>query len=211
MEGIVDKLWTYVETARYVMAVLVLISLVPACIFWFVIHPFIGFWRRIGRFGATLTGAASMIASMAAFFWYREAVLESDFGTQIWLWLPAAALLAIAASIERARKKYLRFNILTGGPEFEGDGEASALLQEGVYARMRHPRYFAYALGALGWALFANYLGLYLYVLVSWAVIYTLMVVEERELRGRFGVAYEAYARRVPRLPKHFWKISPIP
>lgn len=199
-----DKIWSYIETARYVMAVLVLISLVPACNFWFTIHPFIGFWRRVGRFGATLAGGGIMVASMAILFWYREALLGRDFGTVVWLWLPAGVLLGIAAVIERARKKHLKFNILTGGPEFSGDGAATALLQEGVYARLRHPRYFAYALAIPGWALFANYLGLYVYVVVGWAFIYALIRLEERELSARFGAEYEAYARRVPRLPKLF-------
>ena len=69
---------------------------------------------------------------------------------------------------------------------------------------MRHPRYFGYALAILGWALFANYLGLYVYVVISWAFIYVLILVEERELSERFGAQYEDYARRVPRLPKLF-------
>ena len=134
----------------------------------------------------------------------RDALLQTDFGTEVWLWLPAAILIAIAAAIEQARKRYLKLNILTGGPEFAGDGAASTLLQEGIYGRMRHPRYFAYALAILGWALFANYLGLYVYVVVSWAFIYALILIEEHELLARFGAQYEAYARKVPRLPRLF-------
>ncbi len=199
-----DKIWSYADTARYVMAVLVLVSLVPACVFWFTIHPFIGFWRRVGRFGATLIAAAAMIVSIAVLYLLRDTLLGQDFGTQVWLWLPAAILLAVAAAIERARKQHLNFNILTGGPEFSGDGAASTLLQEGIYGRMRHPRYFAYALAILGWALFANYLGLYVYVVVSWAFIFVLILIEEHELSERFGALYEDYARKVPRLPRLF-------
>ena len=199
-----DKIWSFADTARYVMAVLVLIFLVPACIFWFTIHPFIGFWRRVGRFAATLAAAGAMIVSIAFLYFLRDTLLGQDFGTQVWLWLPAAILLVAAAAIEQARKRYLTLNILTGGPEFLGDGTASSLLQEGIYGRMRHPRYFGSSLGILGWALFANYLGLYVYVVVSWAFIYALILIEEHELLERFGAAYEAYARRVPRLPRLF-------
>ena len=206
-----DKIWSYADTARYVMAVLVLISLVPGCVFWFAIHPFIGFWRRVGRFGATLIGGAAMIVAIAFLYLLRDTLLGQDFGTQVWLWLPAAVLLVVAQAIERVRKKHLKFNILTGGPEFSGDGTASTLLQEGIYGRMRHPRYFAWVLAILGWALFANYLGLYVYVAISWAFIYALILIEERELLARFGAAYEAYSRRVPRLPKNIWKTPPSP
>lgn len=36
-------------TARYWIGVLLVVSMPPAILWWFVVHPFIGFWRRVGR------------------------------------------------------------------------------------------------------------------------------------------------------------------
>jgi protein-S-isoprenylcysteine O-methyltransferase Ste14 len=54
-----------------------------------------------------------------------------------------------------------------------------------------------------GWSLVANYLALY-GVLALWLPgVWLIAVLEERELRNRFGAEYDAYSRRVPRfLPR---------
>jgi protein-S-isoprenylcysteine O-methyltransferase Ste14 len=73
------------------------------------------------------------------------------------------------------------------------------LLTDGIYARMRHPRYVEVVLGTLVYCLIANYVGAYIVLGASVPVLYVVALLEERELRRRFGAAYEAYARRVPR------------
>jgi protein-S-isoprenylcysteine O-methyltransferase Ste14 len=50
-----------------------------------------------------------------------------------------------------------------------------------------------------GYALFANYLTPYLVVVLSIPVMLLVVLLEERELRERFGEEYQAYCRRVPR------------
>ena len=37
------------DTARYIVAVLVCIGLPPAIVHWLIIHPFVGFWRKRGK------------------------------------------------------------------------------------------------------------------------------------------------------------------
>jgi protein-S-isoprenylcysteine O-methyltransferase Ste14 len=76
-------------------------------------------------------------------------------------------------------------------------------LTEGIYARLRHPRYVEVTLWTLGYSLIANYTGVYLLWLLSLPTLHLVVLLEERELRQRFGASYDAYARRVPRyLPK---------
>ena len=36
------------DTARYILAVIVAISFPPARLFWLAVHPFIAFWRGLG-------------------------------------------------------------------------------------------------------------------------------------------------------------------
>ena len=38
------------DTTRYYLGILLVISVPPAILFWLLIHPFAGFWRN--RFGA---------------------------------------------------------------------------------------------------------------------------------------------------------------
>ncbi len=68
---------------------------------------------------------------------------------------------------------------------------------------MRHPRYLEIGFILAAIALFVNYLAVYILLAAYIPVIYLVVLFEERELRGRFGDAYESYCRKVPRfIPK---------
>ena len=76
-------------------------------------------------------------------------------------------------------------------------------MTDGIYARVRHPRYVQIWLGLLGHALIVNYVSTYALVAIATAVILLVVRMEERELSARFGDAYRAYVARVPRfLPR---------
>ena len=100
--------------------------------------------------------------------------------------------MAIAASTS----PYLR--TLIGVPELTA-GESGELLTTGIYARIRHPRYVQLLLALSAYALFANYSGAYIMAALFWAQIYVVVLLEEAELRDRFGEAYVSYAARTPR------------
>ena len=65
---------------------------------------------------------------------------------------------------------------------------------------VRHPRYLSAGVSVIANALFINYAGLYILVLLLVPVGYLMVVLEERELIERFGEEYRKYQRKVPRL-----------
>lgn len=184
---------------RYGMAGLLVITLPPAILYWFIVHPFIGFWRRVGMKGTFWFLAVFMVASMAALFPFRRVLLGRDLGSSPWTILAALPLIVAGGIVSRKRRRHLTFKILAGTPELAPETHGTALLTEGIYGRIRHPRYMEFTLALTGWALFCNYLGLYVVTAACFLLLYLIVLMEERELRERFGQAYVDYSARVPR------------
>jgi protein-S-isoprenylcysteine O-methyltransferase Ste14 len=186
-------------TARYIIAVLLVISLPPAMAWWFVIHPFVGFWRRVGKTITYTVMTVLFLGGVAGLFAIRDALVLADLGTN-WIMVGVAAVLIIPAIwLAIARTKYLSFAILVGVPELDADGSGGKLLNEGIYAVIRHPRYIEIVLGTLAYAAFANYLGGYVIALLTIPAIHAIVGIEEKELAVRFGEQYDAYRSSVPR------------
>ena len=187
------------NTARYVVAVLLLMSLPPGLLLWFFIHPFASFWRRLGPVWTYSILSVPVLLYMSGVFFARSRLLGVDYGTSYATIAVAVVGAAGGAWIVIARRKLLTAGILAGMPELSEDRYPGTLLSEGIYGRIRHPRYIEVFLFSLAYALFANYLGPYIMVVLLVPAIYLLVVIEEHELRERFGKDYEEYCRRVPR------------
>jgi len=184
---------------RRFIAVMLAISLPPAILYWFIIHPFIGFWRRMGLTVTYVFLMVFYLGSMVGLYLVRDTLLGRDLGTSVPLMVLAAPLMAVAIVISRKRRKYLTFARLAGVPEIAPEKHGIGLLREGIYSRMRHPRYVEFSLALVAWALFANFVGLYWMVGVTLVLLYLIVLMEERELRERFGQEYVEYSARVPR------------
>ncbi|MFO1432748.1 MAG: isoprenylcysteine carboxylmethyltransferase family protein [Candidatus Competibacteraceae bacterium] len=185
---------------RYSLALLLVISLPAMLLFWLLIHPFVPTWRRLGPVWTySLVGTLVMLM-LFGLFQARTLLLTVEFGSHALLWLLGSGCLAMAVYLRRLiHDARLTVWVLVGLPELAPDRHPQELLTAGLYARLRHPRYVQVALALLGYALIANYLAAYL-VFAAWLILmYPLVVLEERELRQRFGNAYEAYCRQVPR------------
>lgn len=98
----------------------------------------------------------------------------------------------------RRRRRQLSTRALLGRPELTPNAYPGTLLTEGIYARVRHPRYLEVLLFCTAYALISNYLAAYAVLLFMALAIGALIPIEERELRARFGAPYDAYRRRVP-------------
>jgi protein-S-isoprenylcysteine O-methyltransferase Ste14 len=192
------------DAARYYVALFIVAFSPGVFLYWFSIHPFIGFWRRLGPKLTLAIHYLLMLALAAGVFLIRKPVLSIEFGTQPVLIAAAAAILVFASVLRVQISKQLRTKTLMGLPELAPSNYENRLLTKGIYSRVRHPRYVELLLAFLAYALFANYLAMYVVVLLGVVWAFLVVRVEEKELRERFGEEYERYCQRVPRFLPNF-------
>ncbi len=122
-----------------------------------------------------------------------------DYGTNYPFVATAVVLIVISGTMRYYQTRNFDTKTLTGLPELDPARFDSHLVTEGIYARLRHPRYVQLFIALIGYALFVNYLAAYLMLLVSLIVILLIVRIEEKELIDRFGDEYRDYMARVPR------------
>jgi hypothetical protein len=220
------------DTIRYVLALVIWATIPPAFLYWYLIHPFAGYWRRVGPARTYLVVVPITVLLMGMLVRWRAPVAGTDLGENWALFYTGLGLWGTAIFMERRIRKHLDFRTLAGVPELrplrEGGREPGAptaapapsdappetgaqgpgedrhgeptLLTEGMYARMRHPRYVSVFVATVGWSLMANHGAAYAVTAALIPLILVLVHLEERELVERFGDAYRAYQARVPAL-----------
>jgi protein-S-isoprenylcysteine O-methyltransferase Ste14 len=177
------------------LAALVLFLQLPIPLFWFVLHPQVKFWRRhqtAGYISGVLLSWGPVTASMILF---HARLFRSD-QPPAWSVTTGLALLVLEAWIFWRVKRDLGAAKLVGKAELSGGGE---VVHQGIYARIRHPRYVGSLLAILGACFLAGTRWMWAVAAVWWLLTLVAIAMEERELRARFGLAYDEYCRRVPR------------
>lgn len=192
------RMGAHMDTMRHVMAEFLIVILPLVILFWGMVHIAPAFWRRRGM-TVTYTVAFLLLAcAAAALFYWRDAFLGRDLGTNWFLFVIGAVVYVIALVADRHTRRFLDFRTFAGVPELKG--EAGTLLQSGPFAAVRHPRYTMVLVGVVAWSMMVNHTGTYalaaLFALGLWGIVQ----LEERDLRQRFGAAYGDYAKRVPQL-----------
>jgi protein-S-isoprenylcysteine O-methyltransferase Ste14 len=179
---------------RGIAAIILFLNL-PIPLYWFALHPFGNFWRKRLKSAFVTALLISWLPVTVAIFVFRQKLFRRD-------WPPVAAIAAGAALIVveswifwRVRRD-LGGSRLVGHAELKGSGE---LQLRGIYGRMRHPRYVGSLLAIIGACLLAGTRVTWIVAAVWTALMLASILLEEREMRGRFGVEYEDYCRRVPR------------
>ena len=185
---------------RYGIALFLVVFGPASVIFWVVVHPLAGFWRRIGYQWGYVAGFALSTAAALACYRTRGWIAATDLGPYMFTTGPGIALLVAAVVLRRNLRRQLRGSILFGLPELAPDRYPGRLLTTGIYAHVRHPRYAQIVVAVLGWALLSNHLAAYLALVSVIAALALIIPLEERELAHRFGEEYEAYRRSVPAL-----------
>jgi protein-S-isoprenylcysteine O-methyltransferase Ste14 len=196
-----------IDRVRYFLGVLNLIVLPPGLLFWFIIHPWAHRWRMVGPIRTYLIVIPVSVAFGALLFRFRGPLLGANFGTNWSLVAVALALYGVMTWLELQYWRHLSIATLVGVPELSPAGQRKGrLLQDGIYRIVRHPRYLSAGIGVVANALFINYAGLYLLILLLVPSGHMMLVFEERELIERFGEEYRQYQREVPRLIPHWRK-----
>lgn len=189
-----------IDRVRYFLGVLNLIVLPSGLLFWFVIHLWVRRWRILGPIRTYLIVVPVSGAFGALLFQFRGALLGENFGTNWSLVAIALVLYGLMTWLERQYWKQLSIATLVGIPELSpADQRKGRLLQDGAYRLVRHPRYLSAGFGIIANALFINYVGTYILILLLAPLGYMMIVFEERELIDRFGEEYRKYQREVPR------------
>ncbi|MFQ5350206.1 MAG: methyltransferase family protein [Thermoanaerobaculia bacterium] len=186
----------FFSAAGYWLAAFMLAVFPAAVLYWVLIHPFAAFWRRRGPAVAYTVVAAVCLGLAALIFQRRGTMLAVRWPFSWWLVALGAVLYGAALWFEVQCRRYLKVSTLVGAPELGND--PGRLLTEGIYRRLRHPRYSAVILGVAGWACFLNYPAIWILAIAVVPAFYLVMLLEERELRERFGEEYERYMREVP-------------
>lgn len=184
---------------RYWLAVLLVVAIPTAILYWLLIHPFARFWRRFGVGRAYTAVGAILLPVMAGLFLGRGRLLAHSWGTNRLLVALGIICLVGAGWLHRWLFRDLPLRVLLGIPELSAAPGKGTLITTGIYGTVRHPRYLQMDLALLGYALIANYPAVYLLYLLWLAGIRLVVALEERELEARFGEEYRRYRERVPR------------
>jgi protein-S-isoprenylcysteine O-methyltransferase Ste14 len=190
-----------IDRVRYALAVLCVITLPPGVLFWFVIHPWARWWRRLGPVRTYLIVLPGVLALGVLLLRIRVWLVGADLGMNWSLIVIGVVLYGVSTWIALQHWRHLSIATMIGIPEVSPTGQRNdKLLKEGIYRVVRHPRYLSAGIAVIAVALFVDYLGVYLLILLLCPVGYVMLVLEERELLDRFGEEYRQYQREVPQL-----------
>lgn len=177
------------------LAAVVLFLQLPIPLYWFVVHPLVKFWRSHPKAAYLIGLLCSWPPVTAAMVVFRRALFRPG-RPHVAALAAGIALIIVEGWMFWRVQRDLGGARLVGKTELSGGGEVA---RSGIYARIRHPRYTGSFLAILGACLLGGTHLLWL-VALAWAVLTRIAIaMEERELRARFGEAYEEYCRRVPR------------
>ncbi len=116
------------DTARHVVAVIIIVSFPPAFGFWLLAHPFMRFWRSLGPGLSYAIILCACIAGGVVTYRLRDSLLTVDYGTVPAFWPLAVLLYGLAIYIEIRVRRHLKRKILLGVPEFWSDTKPGRLL-----------------------------------------------------------------------------------
>jgi protein-S-isoprenylcysteine O-methyltransferase Ste14 len=172
----------------------------PVPLYWFILHPFAKFWRTRIRAAFYIAGlGAWTVGGIFVFLFWNNFLAANSPSIPITL-LGLAFVAADGILVYRAGKD-LGHMKLVGHAELTGKTD---LVTEGIYRHIRHPRYAGMIAAIAGACLLAGSRWALIVSAIWLALVFAVILLEEREMRARFGPAYDVYCRAVPRFLPRF-------
>jgi protein-S-isoprenylcysteine O-methyltransferase Ste14 len=187
---------------------LVLLLWIP--FFWFVFHPVIGFWRRLGN-RAFWVALPVWLIFAAGITTARHALLAQRLDRNALTWAVGGVLFFVASWLDGQTRQAFGWRRLVGVTEINTKHRLCGVIRTGVYGRVRHPRYLLYMLMILSMAFLTGAQAIFLLAILNVLLYQILAPLEERELLDQYGPHYEAYRRSVPRFVPHLGRTPAVP
>ena len=184
---------------RYLALIVFYLDL-PVPIYWFILHPFTNFWRRHIRAAFWFAGLFAWTLGAIFITIFRHQLLDENIPSPLAA-VSASALIAADFVLLFYSGRYLGARKLVGHAELSGKSE---LITTGLYKYVRHPRYTGMISAVAGACILAQTKCAWTVSTIWLAFVLLSIFLEEREMRRRFGAAYEAYSRVTPRFLPRF-------
>jgi hypothetical protein len=184
---------------RYIIALVILLCAPPALLIWLLIHPFVSMWRRLGMVRSYLFLISLMILLGWCIWQSRTWLMRFEYGLHFGLFGLSVLFICAAGFFRVRRMRCLGWPVVIGLPELSASNHSRVLVTQGIYSKVRNPRYLETILFLFGLAFFANYLAVYLALVAGLPILHAVVLLEERELTQTFGDAYLSYSQKVPR------------
>jgi protein-S-isoprenylcysteine O-methyltransferase Ste14 len=182
------------------LALIIFFLDLPVPIYWFILHPFTDFWRRNIRAAFWFAGLFAWTAGAIFVVIARHQLLGENIPSLVRS-LIAIPLIAADFLLLFYSGKFLGAKKLVGHAELSGKSE---LTTTGLYKYVRHPRYTGMICAIVGACLLVQTEFAWTVSAIWLACVLLSTLLEEREMRRRFGPAYEAYSRSTPRFLPRF-------
>ena len=203
-----------IDHVRFFLGVSHVIVLPLGLLYWFVIHPWARWWRKLGP-ARTYRIVLPILAALGVLlFRARRLLLGTDLGAHWSLIGIFLVLVVVMTCLDIQYWKQINIATLAGVTELLPDeSQKGKLLRKGIYSEVRHPRYLSAAVGVIASALFINYLGLYLLLLVIFPIGFVMLAwrsanwlnVSERDtgnISGRSRNSFPVSEGNVERFPR---------
>lgn len=175
-------------------AAIVFFMQLPIPIYWLVVHLFVRV-RRVRSAAPLIIGFLLAWPPVTiCLLSYRRELFRPDPPPKVAA-IAALALVVFETWIFWRVHRDLGTGRLVGKAELSGAGEFA---RNGIYARIRHPRYAGSFLAILGGCLLARTPAAWIASGAWTALMLAAITMEEKELRKRFGSRYADYCGEVP-------------
>jgi protein-S-isoprenylcysteine O-methyltransferase Ste14 len=180
-------------------ALIVIMSWPVIPVFWIPVHFATGFFRKLGRL-TYLMVAAIMVPMLYSIYANREILVADKTELPLLVNVIGLAIVATGLLLHVWAAILLTLRGIVGIREIVAP-EESQLMDKGPFGVVRHPTYLAHTMIFFGAFLFTGIWSVGLLTIVDFLTISLIIIpLEERELGKRFGMEYEEYMKRVPRL-----------